>query len=99
MTAITASPATSAPTVRPRDAAAPADRDHRSGPSRIGALLEAMAFVGALFDPIGVLGRPALLPRPGRALALCPPGRVRVSAQRTVSVPRMPAAAWAGTRQ
>jgi hypothetical protein len=55
MTAITASPATSAPTVRPRDAAAPADRDHRSGPSRIGALLEAMAFVGTLFDPIGVL--------------------------------------------
>jgi hypothetical protein len=53
MTAITANPATSGPTIRARDAVAPAVRGRK--PSRTEALLEAMAFVGALVDPTGVL--------------------------------------------
>ena len=53
MTAITANPATSGPTIGARDAVAPAVRGRK--PSRIEALLDAMGFVGALVDPTGVL--------------------------------------------
>jgi hypothetical protein len=53
MTAITANPATSGPTIRARDVVAPAVRGRKL--SRIEALLDAMGFVGALVDPSGVL--------------------------------------------
>jgi hypothetical protein len=54
MSGITAGSPTLAPTVRDRDEAR--NRHHRSAvPSRAWALLEPLAYAGALIDPSGVL--------------------------------------------
>jgi hypothetical protein len=53
-TVIISSP-TPAPAIRERDAADRADRDREAKPSRMWALLEALAYAGAYIDPTGVL--------------------------------------------
>jgi hypothetical protein len=55
MTTLSTSPATRAPALREREQAGLADRDHRPGPPRMWALLEALAYAGVFIDPTGVL--------------------------------------------
>ena len=50
-----ASPAAHVPAAGQRDAAGNPGRDRRPEPSRLWALLEALAYAGAYVDPSGVL--------------------------------------------
>jgi hypothetical protein len=55
MSVVTMDPATRAPASRDRAATDHTDRDREPGPSRLGALLQALAHASALIDPTGVL--------------------------------------------
>jgi hypothetical protein len=56
MTTLSTGPATRAPALRDREHAELSDRDHRTGPSRMWALVEALAYAGVFIDPSGALG-------------------------------------------
>jgi hypothetical protein len=55
MSIVIADPATRAPAIRDRDAVDQADRNRRPEPSRIWALLGALAYAGAFINPTGLV--------------------------------------------
>ena len=55
MSAATANPSTRSPYIQAPHAAARGDRDRRPAHSKLWALLEALAYSSAPFDPTGVL--------------------------------------------